>query len=122
MCRNQDHAHCELTHPTRPVVAPFIGGFTVMNESLGWRFVGYWVVILSAIGFIACVFLLEETYAPVILSRKARKLKKETGNWALYAKQDEVEITPRDVITKYFTRPFMMLIQEPVLSLVTFYM
>ena len=106
----------------RPIIAPFIGGFTVMNESLGWRFNGYWIVILSALALIGCVFLLEETYAPVILSGKAKQLRKETGNWALYAKHDEIEITIRDMITKYFTRPVKMLVKEPLLFFVSFYM
>ena len=102
-------------------MAPFIGGFTVMNHSLGWRFDGYWCLIMGAIAFVLTI-MLPETYAPIILVSKASQLRKETGNWAIHAAQEEVEVNFGELVTKYFTRPVRMLIAEPVLSLASFYM
>ena len=103
-------------------MAPFVGGYTVINSSLGWRFDGYWSLIMRALAFVLALFYLPETYAPMVLTKKAAQLRPETGNWALRAKHEEIEISPKQLFTKYFTRPVRMLIVEPLLFAVTFYM
>lgn len=66
--------------------------------------------------------IVPETYAPVLLQRKATRLRKETRNWALHSMLDEHQPTMSEIFFKYFLRPFEMLFLEPILLLITIYM
>lgn len=103
------------------VLSPIMGGFITMSF-LGWRWT-QWITLIMAsffgtIGF----FVVPETYAPVLLTRKARRLRQETKNWALHSKAEESPVGMKTIITKYFARPFQMMLMEPILILVTIYM
>lgn len=59
--------------------------------------------ISSFMGFSAvvlCLFLLEETYPPMILVGKASELRRRTKNWGIHAKQEEVELDLRELLSK----------------------
>lgn len=70
-------------------------------------------------------FLLPETYAPRILQKRARRLRKETGDdtWlsALDVKRRN-ETNLRDRIAATLATPFKMLFTEVTVILVTVYM
>ncbi|OJJ33657.1 hypothetical protein ASPWEDRAFT_41504 [Aspergillus wentii DTO 134E9] len=104
-----------------PFTAPYIGGF-IEESYLGWR----WTLYLPAIvGFFTLLMLAtfaEETYAPMILVQKAATLRRQTRNWGIHAKQDELEIDFRQLITKNLARPFKLLFTEPIVFLLTLYM
>lgn len=104
-----------------PFASPFTGGFIVVSY-MGWR----WTMHISSfMGFLACVLLLfffKETYAPVVLIEKAAILRRQTRNWEIHAKQEEVEIDLRELLTVNFSRPFRMLVTKPIVLLVTMYM
>ncbi|KAJ5597166.1 hypothetical protein N7450_003624 [Penicillium hetheringtonii] len=103
-----------------PFAAPFVGGFIAMS-TLGWR----WTMWVSAImilgGSVVALLCLDETYAPVILVQKAATLRRQTRNWAIHAKQEEIEIDFAALICTNFTRPIVMLITEPILFLISLY-
>ncbi|KAL2811998.1 bicyclomycin resistance protein [Aspergillus granulosus] len=110
-----------LTVFVGPFSAPFIGGF-ITTSDLGWRWTLY---IPALIGFASGTILLlslKETYAPVLLVSKAAALRKQTGNWAIHAKYEELDVDFQELVTKYFTRPLRMLATEPILLLITMYM
>lgn len=69
-----------------PVTGPLIGGFAA--EYLGWRWTNWLVMILAGVGWICCS-LMQETYAPVILQRKAAKMRKETGDDRWWCRYDQ---------------------------------
>ncbi|KAH6639863.1 putative bicyclomycin resistance protein [Boeremia exigua] len=104
-----------------PFLAPIVGEFVVASY-LGWR----WTLYLPAIiGFANSCFLLcflQETSAPFVLIEKAARLRKQTGNWAIHAEQERVELDIKAVAQKYFTRPLRMLFTEPIVFLVSLYM
>jgi DHA1 family multidrug resistance protein-like MFS transporter len=75
----------------------------------------------AASGATAMIFV-PETYAPIILSRRAKARRFETENWALHAKIDERQTRISDIVSRYLFRPLQMLIQEPILLLITLYM
>ena len=63
---------------------------------------------------------MQETYAPIILERKVRRLRKETGNPALRSKlggQGDL----RDEMKLAIVRPIKLLIKTPVVTLMAFY-
>lgn len=68
------------------------------------------------------VFFVPETYSPVLLTRRAKNLRFETGNWALHSRHEAQRVDLRAIARTYLIRPIVMLAQEPVLMLVTLYM
>jgi DHA1 family multidrug resistance protein-like MFS transporter len=104
-----------------PVAGPIAGGFITMSY-LTWRWTEYLTAIMG-IGFgVIGFFVIPETYAPVLLQRKAKRIRYETKNWAIHAKLDEQQVDLKELVTKFLFRPFNMLFLEPILLLVTLYM
>lgn len=104
-----------------PAVSPIIGGF-IVDSYLGWRWTAWITLILAALTGTFGLFAMPETSAPRILQHRARRLRFETGNWALHAKADENPITRQTIVRVYLIRPWLMIAQEPILALVTAYM
>ncbi|ODV59891.1 MFS transporter [Ascoidea rubescens DSM 1968] len=61
-----------------PTIGPVIAGYVV--DALGWRWVFYILLIVNGLLGVFSVIFFRETYSPVLLERKARKLRNETGN------------------------------------------
>jgi len=106
-----------------PVLGPIIAGFIIEN-GVSWRWV-FWVMMFFAGGctLIAVPFL-PETYAPVILLKKVKRLRKEdpVGNKHLYAEHEKQDWSTRGVVNRTLLRPFKMLAMEPILVLITIYL
>ena len=76
-------------------------------------------------GFVAFgldLLFLEETYPPVILIAKAEIIRRRTKNWGVHAKQEEIEVDFRELVTKNFSRPMRLLFTEPIVFLLSIYM
>ena len=101
-----------------PVVGPVAGGF--LGEAAGWRWI-FWLCAIAA-GLITVPFLLfnKETYAPVLLERKAKRLRKETGNPNLRSKMD-TGLTPGPAFKMAIIRPLRMLIFSPICLFLAIY-
>lgn len=96
-----------------PVVGPIIGGF--IYQSLGWRW-NNWVVLIAS-GFFGALGLFNpETYAPILLRRRAAKLRKETGDERYMSrfcyKDGEGDVL--ELIKLNLKRPIIMLFTEPM--------
>ncbi|KAF2100462.1 MFS general substrate transporter [Rhizodiscina lignyota] len=104
-----------------PILGPIVGGFITMSY-LGWRWTAYITIIMASFLGICAYFIIPETYGPVILQQRAKKLRYETKNWAIHAKADETQINLQSIVVRYLLRPFSMLILEPILLLITIYM
>ena len=111
-----------MTVFTGPLLAPFIGGFTVINKSLGWRWTEYFAAIMGFLAFGLNLIFLEETYPPVVLMEKASELRRRTQNWGIHAKQEEIEVDFRELVTKNFSRPLRLLVTEPIVLFLSIYM
>ena len=68
------------------------------------------------------MLIVPETYAPVILQKRAARLRRETRNWAYHSALDESRPTASEIFRKYLARPAMMLFLEPILLLITIYL
>ncbi|KAF3007677.1 hypothetical protein E8E13_009169 [Curvularia kusanoi] len=104
-----------------PFLAPIVGEF-IASSYLGWRWTLYLPAILGFVSLISLLFVLQETFAPLLLVEKAARLRKQTGNWAIHAEHEKVELDLGAVVRKYFTRPLRMLATEPIVLLVSGYM
>ncbi|KAI4238541.1 MAG: hypothetical protein L6R40_005710 [Gallowayella cf. fulva] len=111
-----------MTVFTGPLLAPFIGGFIIMNPTLGWRWTEYLVCIMGFLAFGLNLIFLQETYPPIVLEQKAAMLRRRTLNWGIHAKQEEIEVDFRELVTKNFSRPLRLLVTEPIVLLLSIYM
>lgn len=94
-----------------PVTGPLIGGFAA--EYLGWRWTNWLVMILSGAGWFFCSAM-QETYAPVILQRKAAKMRKETGDDRWWCRYDQ-KSSLFEMLKVNLSRPFILSFTEPIL-------
>ena len=104
-----------------PVAGPIVGGCITISH-LGWRWMEFITVIMTFFLGVVGLFTIPETFEPTLLKRRARKLRLETKNWALPAPAEEHELSWRQINHTYLFRPFVMLAQEPILTLITLYM
>ena len=68
---------------------------------------------------VGLVFL-DESYPPRLLVFKARRLRHESGNWALHAKFEEWDVSIQDLARKFLVRPVQLLC-TPICFLVALY-
>ncbi len=68
-----------------PTIGPVVGG-ALASSDLRWRWTEYLTGIVLMSQLILDVLLCDESYAPTLLVYKARRLRHESGNWALHAK------------------------------------
>jgi multidrug resistance protein len=102
-----------------PVIGPVGGGF--LSAAKGWRWV-FWLVAIVA-GFVATMMLVftRETYAPVLLQRKVNRLRRETGNTRLSAKNTNA-LSPGAVLRHAIVRPMKLLALSPIGLICSLYM
>lgn len=105
-----------------PLLGPMIGGFIVSNQGLGWRWTSYIPSFIAFAGAILSFFFQEETYPPTILVSKAQELRRLTKNWGIHAKQDEVEVDFKELVSKNVGRPLRVLFTEPIVFMISLYM
>ena len=104
-----------------PVAGPIVGGFITMSY-LGWRWTA-WITAIMAFSFgIIGFIVVPETFGPLLLQQRAKKIRHQTKNWAIHSKMDESEVDLKEITEKYLLRPFTMLALEPILLLITLYM
>ncbi|PWW78652.1 MFS general substrate transporter [Tuber magnatum] len=95
-----------------PTLAPFIGGY-ISETELGWRMV-FWIgIIVAAISFIPLIFFCPETYAPIILLRRAQKIRAE-GDIHAVAPLELDDRSLKRIFATTLTRPFRMFWQESI--------
>jgi MFS family permease len=103
-----------------PTIGPIIGAALIASPSLGWRWTEYieaiWVFTTVAV----CFFCLPESYSPVLLARRAKKLRAD-GAVDYYHLHEQLKLDFKTIITKHFTRPLLMLATEPIVTCVAFY-
>lgn len=104
-----------------PILGPIVGGF--VGESAGWRWVMALMTIATAMIYIPCCVLIPETYGPVLLRLRARKLSKETGSVYL-SRLDFIRgpMTVAATFKKALSRPLIILTCEPIVLIISIYM
>ncbi|KPM46338.1 hypothetical protein AK830_g84 [Neonectria ditissima] len=80
----------------------------------------YLTGIVMMTQFIIDVCVLDESYPPVLLVYKARRLRLQTKNWALHAEHEEWDVSFKTMYQKYLIRPFQML-GTPICFLMSLY-
>ena len=102
-----------------PVMGPLLGGF--IGDYAGWRWI-YWVMLIfSGVTYAYAVVVIPETHHATILKRRAKKLRKETG--------DDRYKTVKEVSPQSFSQVMIVTLKRPgqlffevLVFLVTIYM
>ncbi|KZT74445.1 MFS general substrate transporter [Daedalea quercina L-15889] len=101
-----------------PILGPLISGFICNNTN--WRWAYRVCLIYEFVTLITLLVFVPETYVPVILKRKAAKLRKQTGNDKYWAPLDRREGSMMHKIMLSIYTPFrLLLIDRMALSLNT---
>ncbi|KAH7074271.1 MFS multidrug transporter-like protein [Paraphoma chrysanthemicola] len=103
-----------------PAIGPIAGGFISQNTT--WRWCFYATTIFTAAVQVLGFFFLQETYAPKLLQWKRDKLRKETGNQALYTEFDTPDRTLGTTLKIAMKRPFKLLGTQPIVQILACYM
>ena len=69
---------------------------------------------------IASILFIDESFPPVLLARKASKIRLETKNWAVHSKSQESGTSIREMSRKYLIVPLEMLI-DPICFFINLY-
>ncbi|KAI6103948.1 major facilitator superfamily domain-containing protein [Pisolithus croceorrhizus] len=91
-----------------PTLGPLIAGF--INQNIDWR----WTYRIDLCWiFVQCILLfvfVPETYAPVLLKKKAARLRKQTGNPKYYAPLDRRQGNLASAVLISCYKPFQLLL------------
>ncbi|KAH0073604.1 MFS general substrate transporter, partial [Aureobasidium melanogenum] len=91
-----------------PILGPITSGFIAV---VSWRWIFWLSLIIAGVTWPILLFS-PETYAPIILAMRARRVRKENGNPNIFA---PIELEHRDLkqmITVVLTRPVRMFFTE----------
>ncbi|KAG5730017.1 hypothetical protein E4T56_gene20192 [Termitomyces sp. T112] len=91
-----------------PVLGPLLSGF--INQNLYWRWTFRIQTIWVFIQYIALFILVPETYTPILLRKKARRLREDTGITTYWAPLDRENSHLLTAIAISCYRPFQLMI------------
>jgi hypothetical protein len=97
-----------------------IGGF--LSMAAGWRWVEGFLAACAGLVWLLVALLVPETYAPLLLRRRAQCLSQLTGDH--YESEFDLEgdqITLAKRLRISLSRPWVLMMSEPIVGLFTFY-
>ncbi|KAI1794152.1 MFS polyamine transporter [Ganoderma leucocontextum] len=110
-----------------PVVGPMCGAW--IAEKGDWRWVFWAPTIVAVVVQLVGLYVLEETYPPVLLARKAKRIKRELADSEKGNQYSEVRTIFdgadrewKNFVTKARFRPFILFVREPIIQLLGSYM
>jgi MFS family permease len=87
-----------------------MGGY--VTQYLGWRWT-CWISLILCVVALAFSCIMKETYAPVILRKKAARLRKETDDPRWWSRYD-YKVPFKETMKTNLGRPFVMAVLEPI--------
>jgi len=102
---------------TGSAVGPIIGGFIVQYST--WRWMFWSTTIFQVVLEMSSLLLFNESYAPVLLRRRAEKLRKDTGDTRYHSELERSE-SGRSTLWKIshsLLRPLRLLVFHPIIQM-----
>ncbi|RDX54679.1 MFS general substrate transporter [Lentinus brumalis] len=105
-----------------PTLGPLVGGFMAAAH-ISWQWIFWLLTILSGTCTLLVILTQKETYRPLLLARKAERMRRETGD-PRYRAPFELLQKPTLLARLYATlaKPFVLFVREPALIAVTVYL
>ncbi|PHH81372.1 hypothetical protein CDD82_942 [Ophiocordyceps australis] len=102
-----------------PIVSPLLSGFT--SSTIGWRW-AFWIALIYAGLTLALILFLPETFAPILLARRAARMRATHGSSKIVAPRDLENTNIKQLLTVVLARPLRMLVSEPIVSAICLYL
>ncbi|KAF5353739.1 hypothetical protein D9758_008632 [Tetrapyrgos nigripes] len=110
-----------------PVIGPLTGAWIAQRST--WRWVFWSTSMVDAAIQVAGVFFLRETFPPVLLERKAKRIRKslaadpEKAGSEIHVRTvyDSDHRTWQSIFSKALTRPFTLFAREPIAQIIGVY-
>ncbi|KAI1389018.1 major facilitator superfamily transporter [Hypoxylon trugodes] len=102
-----------------PLLAPIISGFC--STSIGWRWT-FWVGLMFAGATLVLALFLPETYAPVLLTKRAVKIRKADPKAQVYSAWELEANDFKQLFTRVLTRPIRMILTELIVTATCLYL
>ena len=104
-----------------PALGPLLSGFSVVVK--GWRWSMWELLWLAGPVWIVMFLFLPETSADNILLRRARRLRKLTGNPMLKSQGEinQAKLTFRDILIDALWRPIQTVMLDPAIAFTAIY-
>ncbi|TBU32694.1 MFS polyamine transporter [Dichomitus squalens] len=123
--RGQAIAVYSLAPLLGPVIGPTCGAWIAQRST--WRWVFWSTTIVDAFIQVLGLFFLQETFAPVLLERKANKIRKSMDPEKANVREvrtvfDNTDRHWKKIVAKALVRPFALFAREPIVQLLGIYM
>lgn len=102
-----------------PGLGPLISGF--VNSYLDFRWTFYIMIIWSFTMFCLVTIFIPETYEPVLLKKKAQRLRKTTGDKKYYAPLERNDTSLFETVIKSSKRPILLIFKDYMTLALCFY-
>jgi len=93
-----------------------------MTMYAGWKSMYWLIVAMSGALFFVVLFFYDETYAPTLLGRRAKRLRKETGDPSYATAQERLRRPASEIVFEALARPLLMLTTELIMICFTAYL
>lgn len=100
-------------------VGPIIGGY--LTQGTSWRWMFWTTSIVQAVMIVFSSVIFKETYAPVVLERRAKRLQRGTGNMLYHVAATELHEgrSAAQVVKRSLTRPLRLLAFHPTIQVMS---
>ncbi|EXJ92004.1 hypothetical protein A1O3_00554 [Capronia epimyces CBS 606.96] len=100
-------------------VGPIVGGF--ITQGTTWRWMFWSTSLLQGAMILASILLFDETYEPVILERRAERLRTATGDQRFHTRAGKLSEgrSPLWVMQRSLSRPIRLLLFHPIVQVQT---
>jgi len=102
-----------------PALGPISGGF--IGEDAGWQWVMAFLAIFTGFIFLLGALIFPETYAPVLLRRRAVLLSQVTGKHYICRMDKGKEVSLKKEFFVATVRPWLLLCYEPIVAILSLY-
>ncbi|PLW56143.1 hypothetical protein PCANC_04660, partial [Puccinia coronata f. sp. avenae] len=117
-------AHALSWQVTMPFLGTALGpvlGSAINKSGLGYPWIFWSIMILSVATWFLIFFTVPETYSPILLVKKAKKLRETTGDVRFYAEHEKANCSFIGILRRTLLRPVEMMMTEPILLLILVY-
>lgn len=104
-----------------PVLGPIAGGF--LGQAQGWEWIMVMMACFCALCWIVSSFIIPETFAPLLLRKRADALSRLTGkSFVCHFDVKNGRPSLRKDLATSLTRPWKLFFREPIVFVLTLYM